>query len=197
MTSGSTRQPPGADGSGTAARPRPASSSSRIVAPRLGAGRRAPSCGTRPDRRPARRLDRPVADRRRPRGRACGAAREPRPRRVVQREERGPNVVALDEAHREQRGLRRDRVRGALEVRAEQRQPAGVDAPGPVPSPRVPGRDSAAIAPGTSLLATETTPSPPMARTRASPRRRPRARPRRAAGRGRSPRAARCCRSPP
>ena len=83
-----------------------------------------------------------------------------------QRQQRRPDVVALDQAHREQRGLGRHRVGRALEVGAEQGQPAGVEAPGLVP---VAGARRAATAPpsrpGPRCSATETTPSPPIAST--------------------------------
>ena len=70
--------------------------------------------------------------------------RQPRPGRLVERQQRGTGVVPLEEAHREHRRLRRDRVRGALEVRPEQRQPAVVDPPRALGVAGVPGRDERA-----------------------------------------------------
>ena len=79
-------------------------------AARVGPGRSRPPPSTRPER--AQELDEPLA------------------RRVAERQQRRPEVVALQQAHRQHRGLRRHRVRGALEVGPEQRQPAVVDPPG-------------------------------------------------------------------
>jgi hypothetical protein len=56
----------------------------------------------------------------------------------LERQQRPAGQIGLDQAHPEERGLDRDRVRPAAEVRQHQRQPAFVPAPRriPVPGPR-------------------------------------------------------------
>ena len=89
-------------------------------------------------RRPCRSGRRPI-----PRRRACAAAGQRRPRLGLERQQGSADRVAVEQPHRRERGLHRDRVRGAPEVGQEQRQPALVDRRRRVPVTGAGGRAQA------------------------------------------------------
>src|SRR6185503_15680764 len=124
FTSGLTRQPSGAVGSGSAARSRPAVRSASM----------SPTPGRRSPR--SRRHLVPCPDP------PAGGFRQPEiaerreqldARRRRKRQKRQPDGVRFEQPHERECRLHGDRVRAAAEVREEQRQPAVVDPARPVP----------------------------------------------------------------
>ncbi len=140
MTSRRTRQPPAAEGSGSAARIRPLSRSSSSVASSIAReGDHATASCAWPAIRPPDASTRP-AD--------AEDLGQLSARPVVEREERRPDRIAVEEAHHRQGRFDRDRVRAAAEVREEQRQPAFVVAPRAVPVARPGGGAESRHLPG-------------------------------------------------
>ena len=209
LTSGRTRQPSGADGSGSAARTRPAARASRIVARIARRARTGAPIGgcVRPRPTSSAVCDTPTP-RRGVRDPATGRLDETQLRSVAASAARGVRV----ERKERQRGRRRRRAgpsaRGRpstgtgfgppREVGEEQRQPALVDPAGRRPSRRPAPRRTARRARRGSRCSRPRRRRRRRGRASAASRRRRRRGPRRrAAGRGRSGRSARGCRWPP
>ena len=166
LTSGSVRQPPGADGSGTAARRCPASSSSRIEgaasAGTVGAVMRRPRRGSHAPR-PARTTGcRPPpstspSDRSSATSRSRGAWSSGS--RGARRSSRSSSPIATIAA------FAGTGLGAPWKLARNSGSQRSWIARAPAQSPSSAARTRAAISPGISLLATDTTPSPPMAST--------------------------------
>ena len=171
LTSGSALQPPGAAGSGNAARRVPASRSSRIVASSSEAPARASSAVMRRRPRPSPWARPPRLD---PRARRPPPSTSPSVRRSSTRRVLGPAASGSSGARTSSRSIRPMARSAALAG-------TGLGAPWKLArnrgshrawrrrassqSPARAASHSAAIPPGTWLPATETTPSPPIAST--------------------------------